>query len=273
LIYFSEITKLPATLTTSASKTKPMYSFTPNKRSLLMNQGMMNTIVSAVVGGIVGAAVVFFASGTSQKSAEITQDGIPTKLVLEELQVASLVITDHAVLRNKAGKDELLLKDGSILAENVILGKKFIGTQFQGHAFVANRLFTTPDDLIRTPMNQWRFYAEIGASEQAGGEIVVRSVTGPAMIDKPTTAGVLARLGFDTDGRPQMFAIHNPDRRPLPITSELTDLQRQMLSGTAPGMPSGPGNFNSDSATTPMGVGAGYVPPATVATPQSGIYQ
>ena len=223
-----------------------------------MNQKMMNTVISAIVGGVVGAAVVFFGAGKDLKPEDLKA------LKVSDLTVEKLTITNQASLLNKEGKEEVVLKEGSVLAENVILGKKFIGRQFQGHAIVANRVFTTPDDLIATPMEQWRFFAEIGSSLDAGGEVVVRSATGPASVNKPTVGGMLLRTGFDPESRPQILALQNQDRRPLPINFELSERQKQMLSAAAQAGSS----FDSNS-TAPLGAAAlnNIMPNATPTSP------
>ena len=219
-----------------------------------MNQGMMNTVISAIVGGVVGAGVVFF--GASKDATGDLKD-----LSVANLKVENLTITKQAVLLNAEGKEEFVLKEGSVLAENVILGKKFIGRQFQGHAIVANRVFTTPDDLIATPMEQWRFFAEIGSSIEAGGEVVVRSATGAASVNRPTNGGALLRTGFDPESRPQILALQNQDRSPMPINWELSDQQKRMLSAAAPA--GAAANFNTDAAAPIRQNGA------TVATPDA----
>jgi hypothetical protein len=82
-------------------------------------------------------------------------------------------------------------------------------------------------------MEQWKFYAEIGASTDAGGEIVVRSIGGPASIGRPTTAGALLRMGYDTEARPQILALQNIDRSPMTINWDLSEQQRRMLNANA----------------------------------------
>jgi len=226
-----------------------------------MNQGMMNTVVSAIIGGIVGAAVVFFAGNTSEKDL--------TKVKMQELEVAKLTITDQATLLNKEGNPDVVLKEGSILAENVIFGKKVIARQMQGHAVVANRVFTTPDDLFATPMENWRFFAEIGSSLEAGGEIVVRNAQGAASVNRPTNNGALFRMGYDPEHRPQILALNNVNRSPLEINHGLSEMQKQMLMSTAAANPQAmlqqppqQGSYNSNS-TAPVV----YPNGATVATP------
>lgn len=204
-----------------------------------MKQGMlMNTLISAVVGGVIGAGVVFF--GLPKDTA-----GDLKELTVADLKVTKLTITEQAALLNKDGKENVVLKEGSVMAENVILGNKFIGKQFQGHAIVANRVFATPDDLFTTPMNQWRFFAELGSSKD-GGEVVVRSINGPASVDRPVQSGALIRTGFDPEAKPQILALQNDNRSPMSISNDLSEQQRQMLSTAAPA--GAAANFNGSTA-------------------------
>jgi len=212
-----------------------------------MNQ-MINAIMSAIVGGAVGAGVVFFVGGVGGK---VDLDNLETA----NLKVASLTITDQAVLLNEEGNPVVILREGSILADNVILAKKFVGRQLQGHAIVANRLFTTPDDLIATPMDQWRFFAEIGSSPDTGGEVVIRSDKGFALVGRPTSGGALLRVGFDTEAKPQLLGINNITRSVMPISNDLSETQRQMLlaaMGNSQGVQNPAGGFNSNAAA-PIG--------------------
>jgi hypothetical protein len=167
-----------------------------------MNQGIMNTVFSAVVGGTIGAAVTFFGTGKTE---------------FENLKVTNLTITKQATLLSKEGKEDVVLKEGSVLANNVVLGRKFVGTQFQGHVVVANRMFTSPDDLVATPMEKWRFFTEIGSTVDAGGEVIVRSAAGPASINQPINNGALLRTGFDKDSTPRIWAVRNQDRNFVPV--------------------------------------------------------
>ena len=227
-----------------------------------MSQGMMNTVVSAIVGGLVGAGVVFFAGNTCDNASK--------NVKMQELEVAKLTITDQATLLNKEGNPEVVLKEGSILAENVILGKKVIARQIQGHAAVVNRMFTTPDDLFTTPMENWRFFAEIGSSIESGGEIVVRSAQGAASVNRPTNNGALFRMGYDPENRPQMLALHNVNRNPMEINYGLSEMQKQLLSAATANpqaamptaMPQQQGSYNSNS-TAPVV----YPGSASMATP------
>ena len=197
-------------------------------------------LFSALIGGVVGAVVVLLMTG--QKPAvpslgetayaqvgRLDLPGTPNGK-FQTLEVENLVITNQASLLNKEGHAELVLRDGSVLAEKVILGNKLVGQQMQGHSIVANRIFATPDDLVRTPMEQWKFYAEIGASTEAGGEIVVRDASGFAMVGTPTSAGSLFRMGYNPEQQAQMLAIRNADRSVRPVSFELSEEQKRMFA-------------------------------------------
>ncbi|MDR0520759.1 MAG: hypothetical protein LBH00_02775, partial [Planctomycetaceae bacterium] len=187
-----------------------------------MNQGIVNTVISAVIGGVVGAAVMFFGGSSSPKYKELT--------------VGKLVIEEQATLKNsKDGKDDVVIKEGSVLANNVVLGKKFIGTQFQGHVFVANRMLTTPDDLIAAPMDKWRFCTEIGSSSVAGGEIVVRSADGAAFVGQKIVNGVLIRTGFDEESNPQIWAFQNANKQFSKVSFDPSAKQLQLAANAASG--------------------------------------
>ncbi|MGL4595429.1 MAG: hypothetical protein ACRCUY_11950 [Thermoguttaceae bacterium] len=161
-----------------------------------MNEKLTNSVISAIVGGLVGAAVVFFAAGKTKYDA---------------LEVGELKITKMATLFDQEGKEDVVIKEGSVLANNVVLGKKFIGTQFQGHIFVGNRMMTSPDDLMTTPMTNWKFQTEIGASQQDGGEMIIRSPKGSYVAGQPVNDGLFFRAGFDKDDKLMVFARANPD--------------------------------------------------------------
>ncbi len=170
-----------------------------------MKEKLVHTVIAASVGAVFGAIAVFLLTGREK---------------FDSLVVENLTITGQARLVDKSGKESLLLKDGSVLAGNMVLGKNFVGTQFQGQVFVGNRLYTSPDDLVATPVEQWHFYTEIGGSPESGGEMVIRSPNGPNVVGKPIVGGIMLRAGFDKDDRPQMFAQVNQsgDRLPVPFS-------------------------------------------------------
>ena len=204
----------------------------------------MNSVVSALVGGIVGAAVVFFVGG---------------KTKFDSLEVADLKITKSATLVNAEGKDDVVIREGSVLANNVILGKKFIGTQYQGHVFVGNRMFTSPDDLVTTPMDKWRFFTEMGSTLDAGGEMIVRSANGANIVGQETNSGVLLRAGFNTDNSPQLFARILENNLTLPVPFMRPPAPQQAENAPADG--------TVGAAPAPAAVPAA---PQTAANPDSG---
>jgi hypothetical protein len=212
-----------------------------------MSEKIVSTLFSAFVGGAVGVCVVFF---------------LPSKTKFDTLEVGKLTITTQATLLNAEGKDDVVIKEGSVLANNVILGKKFIGTQYQGHVFVGNRMFTSPDDLVGTPMEQWKFFTEIGSSKEMGGEMIVRSPNGANIVGQPVNSGVLLRTGFDQGDNPQIFARVNQNNMTLPVPF----LRPQQAD--APKTEGSEANTNTDvsSATTPFPANAAAPAPVTVPT-------
>lgn len=159
-----------------------------------MSEKIVTSVISALVGGIVGAVVVFSFAG---------------KTSFDSLEVGKLTIKEEAKVLNEKGEEMIVMKEGSLLANTAIASNKFIGRQYQGHVFVANRLFTTPDDLNAVPMAQWRFFTEVGSSNERGGEVIVRSPNGATVVGQEAKQGFLMRTGFDEKDNPQLFAIAN----------------------------------------------------------------
>jgi hypothetical protein len=176
-----------------------------------MYQKIPSHLISALIGGVVSAVVVLLVTGhfSLEQAVHAQNKREPSNGKFKKLEVEELVITNRAVLRDSEGKDKVVIKEGSILADDVVLGKKFIGTQYQGHVFVANRMFTTPDDLVATPMDQWRFFTEIGSDNVFGGEVIVRSADGANTVGKQIDSGLQLRAGFDESKQPQFFVRDN----------------------------------------------------------------
>ncbi|MDR0390263.1 MAG: hypothetical protein LBH59_00010 [Planctomycetaceae bacterium] len=170
-----------------------------------MNKLLTNTLVSALVGGVVGASVVFFASG--QK--------------FDKLEVHDLTVTGEAKM--KSGDDdkqpEVVIKNGSIIVSNVVVATRMVSTQMQGHVFVANRILTSPDDLIKNANTQWKFFTEIGSSHEQGGEIIVRSATGSISgnkLENIPSNGWMFRAGY-TNNQPDIVFFSNETKEVMPI--------------------------------------------------------
>ncbi|MDR3196278.1 MAG: hypothetical protein LBU34_00280 [Planctomycetaceae bacterium] len=214
-----------------------------------MSEKIVSSLFSALIGGIVGACVVFFMSG---------------KTKFDALEVGSLKITKQATLFNAEGKEDVIIKEGSVLANNVILGKKFIGTQYQGHVFVGNRIFTSPDDLTLTPMDKWKFFTEIGSSEELGGELIVRSPHGANVVGQPVNDGILFRAGFAKDDAPQLFVKSNQNggTAHVPLIAPRPQSETPQENGTTPTGAVGA----TTGATTPAPAETSAAP-ATLATP------
>ena len=214
-----------------------------NLECTIMRNIFSSHLFSSLIGGIVGAAVVLFATG--HMSAVFPTMGIahaqyvpggpasPPSGKFKELEVEKLIITGRAEFRNEEGAPVVVITDGSIKSENTITARKLVGTQIQSHAIVGNRVFVTPDNLFTTPMEQWRFFTEIGSSAEFGGEVIVRNAGGAAVVNRPTWEGALLRTGFDTENQPQIISVQNSDRNLLPINFDMTERQREMIQWSA----------------------------------------
>ncbi|MDR0391136.1 MAG: hypothetical protein LBH59_04465 [Planctomycetaceae bacterium] len=169
-----------------------------------MNKLLANTVISALIGGVVGAAVVFFASG--QK--------------FDELEVRNLTVTGEAKMKSGDNKQpEVIIKNGSVLVPNIIAATRVVSTQMQGHVVVANRILTSPDDLIKNANTQWKFYTEIGSSHDQGGEIIVRSATGSisgTKLENIPKSGWMFRAGY-TDNQPNIVFFSNETKEIMPV--------------------------------------------------------
>ena len=199
-----------------------------------MNDKIVTAVIAGLIGGIFGACAVLFFSG---------------KTTFEHLEVGNLTITRQATLLDKDGKDDIVLKEGSVLANNLILGKKFIGTQYQGRVFVGNHIFTSPDDLVATPMEQWRFFTEIRSSNDTGGEMIVRSPNGANTVGQPVNNGSLLRTGFNNNDQPQMFFHVNQSGLRVPVAFAVPD-QKPSAERTPVEQPiSGTTNIATDPGT------------------------
>ncbi|MCL2711296.1 MAG: hypothetical protein FWE95_10485, partial [Planctomycetaceae bacterium] len=117
-----------------------------------MRRRIPDYFISALIGGVVGAAVVLFVTGQNPASLSLEETahaqierlfmpgpGVPAEVPngkFKTLEVERLIITEQAVLNNAEGNPEVFIRDGSVLAEKVIIGQKLIGQKIQGHAIV-----------------------------------------------------------------------------------------------------------------------------------------
>lgn len=190
-----------------------------------MNDKLVIAAMAALIGSVFGAGSVLFLSG---------------KTSYDYLEVRNLTITGQAALIDPSGKEGVVIKEGSVLANNVVFGEKFIGTQYQGRVFVGNLIFTSPDDLVATPTEQWRFFTEMRSSNETGGEMIVRSSNGPNTVGQPINSGCLLRTGFGVNDQPQMFLRVNQNGRKFPVAFDLPPNTKPVPDTEAPAMATDP---------------------------------
>ena len=158
-----------------------------------MKSGWFNTVVSAAVGGVVGA-VVAFACGAFSSQA------IPESL--EKLKVGELIVSDKMMLWEDGKEDaDLLIQNGGILAKT-----RIIATQICGNAMLANVVLTTPDNPTKQ-LNECVIYTELGSSPTEGGLLTVRSPDGGNILGNPNgvTTGMAYTVAYDPNGNPACF--------------------------------------------------------------------
>ncbi|MDR2171877.1 MAG: hypothetical protein LBP59_17165 [Planctomycetaceae bacterium] len=215
-------------------------------------KALVNSVVSALIGGIVGASVIFFA---------------PAKSKFDKIEVRELNITEQATLLSAdKKKSEVVIKNGSVLVANVLGGVRLVGNQVQGHIFIANRMLTSPDNLVLNNNTQWRFFTEIGSSVERGGEIIVRSATGAISgnrLDNIPVNGWAFRAGYADGERPDLSFTSNLTKEIMPVALLKRSLDPANTAGktaanvtgiTNPNPANTPNNINpiTTPITTPL---------------------
>lgn len=170
-----------------------------------MKEQLMTSVVSALVGGAVAAIAIFSNGGNTSK--------------MDSLEVGSLKVTKELnVQMDNSANPLLMIKDGGTITSGSFIANHVMANQVSGSVLVANRLFTTPDNLAQTPMNQWRFFTEMGASPQAGGELIVRSPNGAFVAGSPgVEQGQFVRVGFNMNDLVEVIAANNVTKAIAPI--------------------------------------------------------
>lgn len=193
---------------------------------------IVQSLISAATGGLVAWLVVW-------SSARDLDAPLP------KLEVGALVVTDRLTVRAEGNDgDAMLVKDGSLFVKNRIVATQFLGAQIASSVMVANRQMTTPDDLFQVPASEWRFFTETGASNEHGGELLVRSRNAASSVAQNSDAGVLIRIGFDPNEMLQIVSFDQKQNASQPLFSQRTRTGRS-------------GNNPNGTATDATAVAAG----------------
>ena len=160
-----------------------------------MKSGWMNTIMAAVVGGIVGGVVAYLCMAFSPSS--ISQSAFPESV--EKLKVGELIVSDKMLLWKDGDEDaSLLIQNGGMLAKT-----RIIAQQLCGNAVLANCVLTTPDD-TRNQLENCHIFTEMGSSPTEGGMLTVRSPGGGNVLANPegVTTGLAYTISYTNQGFP-----------------------------------------------------------------------
>jgi len=154
-----------------------------------MKSGWFNTVISAIVGGVVGAVVVFTCGGGSSS--------FPGSV--DKLKVGELIVSDKMMLWTEGAEDaSLLIQNGGILAKT-----RVIAQQLCGNAVLANCVLTTPDNVLNK-LEECVIFTEMGSSPVEGGMLTVRSPNGGNVLARQegVTTGLAYTVTYDNQGRP-----------------------------------------------------------------------
>ena len=155
-----------------------------------MKSGTLNTIIAAVVGGVVGA-VVAFACGA------FSTTGLPE--TIDKLKVGELIVSEKMMLWQDGDEDaSLLIQNGGVLAKT-----RLIATQICGNTVTANAVLTTPDNPLN-PLNECEIFTELASSKAEGGMLTVRSPNGGNILGNPDGIqnGLAYTITYDNQGAP-----------------------------------------------------------------------
>ena len=163
-----------------------------------MKSGMINTVLAAVVGGIVGAVVTIVVGGS------FFQPEIPDSF--DKLKVGELIVSDK-MLYWEDGKDDadLLIQKGGILSKTRILAP-----QLSCNTIQANCVLTTPDHYT-TRLEECEIFTEMGSSKAEGGMLTVRSHDGGNVLTRPSgiPTGWAYTISYDNQSNPICFFRRN----------------------------------------------------------------
>ncbi|MCL2624877.1 MAG: hypothetical protein FWD31_14540 [Planctomycetaceae bacterium] len=164
-----------------------------------MKSGSLNTIIAAVVGGVVGAVVAFACGAFSAK-------GLPE--TIDKLKVGELIVSEKMMLwKDGDGDASLLIQNGGILATG-----RIIASQLSGNTVVANAVLTTPDSPL-SPLGECTIFTEMASSFSEGGMLTVRSPDGGNVLGNldGIQSGLAYTVTYDSNSTPVCILRKNDD--------------------------------------------------------------
>ncbi|MDR1494073.1 MAG: hypothetical protein LBT05_15330 [Planctomycetaceae bacterium] len=211
-----------------------------------MKSGWFNTVVGAVVGGVVGAVVAFVCLNTFHP----TTASLPE--VIDKLKVKELVVSERMFLWNDGKEDaDLRIENGVIVARN-----RIFASEICGKALVGQCVLTTPDDLVKTRLENCTVYTEMASSSNEGGLLTIRSPNGGHLLSAPNgvvNTGYAYTVAYNPQGEPNVFVRQNNTNSIAAITPFVPPQRRPDAPGTSP-------NGNA-SSVPPTDASSANVPP------------
>ncbi len=163
-----------------------------------MKEKILLATIAATVGGFMGAMMVLFFSGGEK---------------FDRLEVGTLTVREKIALRPKGiEKDQVVIKDGGLLAKNRIVAGSVLSDQLAGRYLLTNRVLTTPDDPSGS-VEECRLYTEMGSNPDTGGAMIIRSPGGSNVIGKGIEGGHAICMGYNQEGSPLFYMQDNVSGR------------------------------------------------------------
>ena len=176
------------------------FIFVKTRRSLIMREKLINSLISACVGGVVAFCVALSVSNSGADSAH------------GNLAVKSLEVAETIKIKSPENDEDVIIlrNDGLIFSKNKIVTEHYLGKQFSGHLLVGNRVLVSPNDLVNSPTDSLEFLGELGINRVTGsGELIVRSPNGGNAVGKGAVDGQFAQIGFDQNDMLQFLVYDN----------------------------------------------------------------
>ncbi|MDR1384094.1 MAG: hypothetical protein LBJ67_09650 [Planctomycetaceae bacterium] len=217
-----------------------------------MRSGWFNTVVGAVIGGVVGAVVAFVCLNTFHPA---TIASLPE--VIDKLKVKELTVSERMFLWNDGKEDaDLRMENGVIVARN-----RIFASEICGNALVGKCVLTTPDDLVKTRLENCTVFTEMASSATEGGLLTIRSPNGGHLLSdaKGVNTGYAYTVAYSPQDAPRFFVREN-NTQGIAIAQFLAPpANKDVQGGMAPLAP--PVDANASSTPTNVAPSVPLNPP------------
>jgi hypothetical protein len=180
---------------------------------------------------------------------------------IDKLKVKELVVSERMFLWNDGKEDaDLRIENGVIVARN-----RIFASEVCGNAIVGKCVLTTPDDLVKTRLENCTVFTEMASSPQEGGLLTIRSPNGGHLLSNPNgvNTGYAYTVAYNPQGEPRCFVRQNgTDKFALAqfVAPPRSNVTGTPPNGNAPSVP--PTADTSVTSTPPINSTPPLAPPA-----------